>query len=351
MINFSQLFRRAWDICWQNRWLFALGILATLGSANAGGNASISYSFRGEDLGPEFGLQAEEFFRGLAAAWPALLVGTLLLVLLSLLLWLLRLASRGALIAAADALDEETLPGAGVPVRFGAAFRRGAAFLPRLVGLDLLLYGPVLVFFIVTFGLVLLYTGRLVAGILADPGTPVLPAGLGETVFIIATCFCLFGCVAFLWQLFLAFLHPLAQRSIVLADSGVIRAIRHGWQILSRNPGDMILLVLFFFVLGMIFRALVSAILVPLGLLLFVPTFLELLSGGIPTAGQLAGIVAVSLLLALLAQVLSGFFVAYQSTGYTLGYRQLTGKGKAESEPPVPLLPATPYQFEQPAEE
>src|SRR5690606_17916371 len=105
------------------------------------------------------------------------------------------------------------------------------------------------------------------------------PGALGGIVLIAITCLCLLGCLALLWQIFLAFLHPLAQRSVVLEERGVIDAIRRGWQILSRRPGDMLVLVLLLFILGLVFGALVSVIVVPLGLLLAVPTIFDFMRG------------------------------------------------------------------------
>ena len=121
MIDFGAIFRRAWEICWQNRWLFLLGILAALGSAGGGGNTSFSYSFGPGDVGPEFERQMEEFFRTLVAAWPYLLFGTIVLTLFGLLLWLLSLTARGGLIAAAAELDGEMAAGPDAALGFGAA--------------------------------------------------------------------------------------------------------------------------------------------------------------------------------------------------------------------------------------
>lgn len=348
MIDFGSLLRRAWEICWQNRWLFLLGMLAALGSATSGGNGAFTYSFGGDDVGPEFERQAAEFLRTLVAAWPYVLLGSFLLTLLAVLLWLLRLAARGGLIAAAAALDGKA-EGAGELVTFGAALRRGARHLPRLAGLDLLLYGPLLLLILIPVVVVLVLTVGPAVAILEGRSTDVIPAGIIEAIVLTATCLCLVACVAFVWQAFLAFLHPMAQRSVVLADSGVISAIRHGWRILTRNPGDIMLLVLFLFVIGVIFRALLAAIFVPVGFLLFVPTFIDLFQGGVPSLGQIANLGVWSFLLALLAQVLSGFYVAYQSVSYTLGYRRLTEQSKVI--PASSLPPATPYQFEQLSEE
>jgi hypothetical protein len=133
------------------------------------------------------------------------------------------------------------------------------------------------------------------------------------------TCFCLIGCLAFLWQIFLAFLHPLAQRSVVLAGSGVIGAIRHGWQILiaqsrRHDPARALLLR----ARHDLSRAGIGHSGAGSDCCSLCQPFLELLSGGIPTAAsQLDRHCRVSLLLALVAQVLGGFFVAYQSAGYT----------------------------------
>lgn len=343
MIDFGAIFRRAWEICWQNRWLFLLGILAALGSAGGGGNTSFSYSFGPGDVGPEFERQMEEFFRTLVAAWPYLLFGTIVLTLFGLLLWLLSLTARGGLIAAAAELDGETAAGSDAALGFGAAMRRGRRYLLRLVGLELLLYGPV--FLLVVIPLAVLIASVVSAGIAAFDE----PGALGGIVLVALTCLCLLGCLAILWQIFLAFLHPLAQRSLVLDDRRVIDAVRHGWQILSGRPGDMLVLVLLLFILGLIYGALVAVILVPLGLLLAVPTIFDFMRGGFPSGGQLVAIGIGAILLGLLGQVLRGFYVTYQSVAYTLAYRRLTGKAAGVvQEPPKP---ATPYQFEQSPEE
>jgi hypothetical protein len=141
----------------------------------------------------------------------------------------------------------------------------------------------------------------------------------------------------------------LAQRSLVLEETGVVEAIRRGWQILSRRVGDMLVLVLLLFLVSVVFNILVGIILVPLGLLLAVPTILELLQGGLPSAGQLVAIGLGAILLALLGQLLRGLYVTYQSVAYTVAYRRLTGKGAVVAAPEP--KPATPYQFEPPTEE
>ena len=342
MINFGQLFRRAWDICWQNRWLFVLGILAALGSG-AGGNIGLNYSFGSADVGPEFDQQMEQFLRTLIAAWPYLLAGAIALTLFTLLLWLLRLAARAGLIAAAAELDGEPPAPAGTALGFGTALRRGSAFLTRLVGLDLLLYGPILLLILIPLAVLIAAVASAGIAAIEDPGA------LGGIALIAVTCFCLLGCLALLWQLFLAFLYPLAQRSLVLDGRGVIDAIRHAWRILTSRAGDVLLLVLFLFVIGMVANAIIAVILIPLGLLLAVPTIFDLLQGSLPSGRGLLTIAIGGLLIALLGQVLRGFFVTYQSVAYTLAYRSLTGKGDMVTTPEP--KPATPYQFEQPAEE
>jgi hypothetical protein len=175
------------------------------------------------------------------------------------------------------------------------------------------------------------------------------PGALGGIISIGVICLCLFACLALLWQLLLAFLYPLAQRSLVLEERGVVEAVRHGWQILSRHVGEMLLLVLLLFLIGIVFGVFIAIILVPLGLLLAVPTILELIEGGLPSARQLATIGVGAILLALIGQVLRGFFVTYQSAAFTIAYRRLTGSGVAAAPSGPP--PVMPYQFEKPTEE
>ena len=344
MIDFGHIFRRAWEICWKNRWLFLLGILAALGSASGGGNSGLSYSFGSGDVSPQFERQMEEFFRTLVAAWPYLLFGGIVFALFGLLLWLLSLTARGGLIAAAAGLDGDTAAARDASLGFGAAMGRGRRFLLRLVGLELLLYLPALLLVLIPLALFI--------GAVASAGLATLenPDAFGGMVLVAFTCFCMMTCLAILWQIFLAFLHPLAQRSLVLDERGVIDAVRHGWQILSRRPGDMLVLVLLLFILGLIYGALVGVILVPLGLLLAVPTIFDFMRGGFPSGGQLIATGIGVILLGLLGQALRGFYLTYQSVVYTLAYRRLTGK-EVEFVEQAPPPTTTPYQFKQPSEE
>jgi hypothetical protein len=101
-------------------------------------------------------------------------------------------------------------------------------------------------------------------------------------------------------------------------------SIRHGWQVVRQNLGEIILLGLAFFLIGIIVLIVTAAILVPVGLLVGVPlaalmnseaTFLQ---GLLAVLGIVIGLVVFALV--------SAITTAWQSATFTLAYLHWTGK-------------------------
>jgi hypothetical protein len=84
-------------------------------------------------------------------------------------------------------------------------------------------------------------------------------AGLGGLALIFLCLLCLL--IPFI--IALSLIYPFAFRGIILRDLGVMDSIRHGWKTLREHLGEIILLCLAFFLIGIIIVILTAAIMVP----------------------------------------------------------------------------------------
>ena len=74
-MEYGKIFSRAWNICWNHKFLFLLGFLAILGTGGSGSSGNANYSFDQQDLpfapngtvSPEFAQNIEQL---LTAAIP-----------------------------------------------------------------------------------------------------------------------------------------------------------------------------------------------------------------------------------------------------------------------------------------
>lgn len=316
-MDYGKLFSRAWRLCWNNKYLFALGFLAALGSGGSGGGGQgFNYSFSGEELPPGIMQNAE---RLLALAGPVVAILLCAGLILGLVLWLVRLVAQAGLISSAARLDR------GETSSFGQSFSAGTGHLPRFVGLNILVYLPFWIIAGVSAGVGLLAFGAAVASAIsgqAGQDLGALPAGFALVGI------CVFALICLLAPLFAvaSIVYAFAQRGIVLQDMGVTQSMGHGWRFVRDNVGEILLLIVFLIVLSILFGAVVGVLLIPLSFLAFGPALLNLLSGGqlqlVDAAFAFGGILIVGLLGALLNSV----FVAYRSVTVTLAYQDLLGK-------------------------
>ncbi|HSM56692.1 MAG TPA: hypothetical protein VK879_11105 [Candidatus Sulfomarinibacteraceae bacterium] len=328
-MDYGRIFSRAWQLCWNNKYVFLLGFLAALGSgATSGGQ--FNYSFSAEDLPPGFAPNLERFFAALA---PLALGLICVAFLLGIILWLVRLVAQAGLISAADRLD------AGEDVSLGDALSAGVNYLLRMAGLNIIIYLPLWII-----------GGISLAGLLAalvpvassiSPGRQPSPdlVGVGAAAAILALCTacCIFVFVALLINV----IYPFAQRGLVLGNLGVLASIGHGWRVVRDNIGDVILLIIIFLVLGFLFGLVVSLLMIPLGFLAIGPTMLGLMAGRAIDAGDILLLIGSGLVLGLISALVNAIYIAYRSVTVTLAYQEFVGKEKGP-EPAVtgPVSPA-----------
>lgn len=294
-MDYGKTISRAVTIVWEYKFLILLGILASLGSGSGASSFNGSSGGSGSDQPfmepgqmpelvepgqfPEFGGEVAGLAVGLvlAIACVALFIG--------LALWVVSSVARGGLIAAVEGIENGTKMG------FSKAWGAGWQKLWTLLGIGLLPAIPALLLFIV---------GVLVAGAYSGlfalfGETLVLPAGTaGLTVGLV-----LIVCIAIPIVLALTILRVFAERACMLEDLGVVDAYRRGYEVLTANMGEAIMLYL-----------LQIGISIVLGILLFLPGIFLL----------------ICFCLWPLLLALQGAISAAISALWTLAWREWTGK-------------------------
>lgn len=315
-MDYVDTIKRGFAHTWNNKFMWVLGFLAALGSGSAYSNSNYSFN-SGDTAAIEQWMTPER----VAALSAGLIAFSCVAVIVGIILWLVSLGARGGLIGAVSQMEQ----GTGKPT-FRSAFRMGWSKVWRLAGMTILIYivptilfiGLAVVFIIPVAGLAL-FAGS--GEDLSAMGTAL--GGLG----IIALCLL---CLLIPFTIALGFIHPFAFRGIVLRDMGIRESIRHGWNTLKSNLGEIILLGLAFFLVNILIIIVAAAILVPVGLAVGVP--IVMLGGSDATV--LTGILAVlGIVIGLIIFALvSAIATAWQSSTFTVAYLRWTGKPAAVAE-------------------
>ncbi len=322
-MDYGRVLSHSWRIVWQNKYLWVLGFLVALGSGGSGGGGggSSNYSVGSEDF-EGFPVEVTNFF---AENLPWIILVGLFLVVLAIVFWLVRLVAEAGLIESVDRLDQ------GEKMGLGASLRAGMPHLGRLVGLQLLLYAPVILAGIVG---AVLGLGALIS--LAEaPRT-----GFFEAMGFLAICLVPLVCVMLLYNLVITFVVPFAARGIVLERLGVTAGIGHGWNVLQRHLGDILVLAVIFLVLSIIVGVVVAIFALLPGLAALAPAIIALAEEGTVGAGRIVlaafGIIA----MIIVASMVSAVLVAYRSTVFTVAYREFEGRSAIVDATPSEPAPA-----------
>lgn len=319
-MDYGKILRRSWDIIWNHKFMMVLGFLAALGSGSynwSGGGGNSGTSFDGSEFGA-FPQMTENLAAVLATASVVIIGLICFFFIVGILLWLLSLTAQAGLIDGASRLD------AGEKVTFGEAFSAGWKKLGRMVGINIILFGIFAVFAIIGVVVLAGAAGISFAGAAssADDFTALM-AGLG--VGFIALFCCLF-CALFIYGIIASIIYPFAQRAAVLEDKGVMDSIRRGWRVIRDNLGEVIVLLIIFFVIGLIVGAVTFAVFIPVVAISFAPIGLRLF--GNETIQVLDVVLATGgiLCLILLGAVISSVYEAFRSTAFTLAYQEFVNK-------------------------
>lgn len=309
-MDYMATIRRGWELTWNNKFLWALGFLAALGSGSVFSNSN--YSFNAGDTADMMNWLTPE---RMAALTGAIIAFSCVAVILGIILWLVALSARGGLIGGVAQMEL----GTGKPT-FREAFRMGWRRVWRLVGMTILLYIiPFILSIVLTVGFITVAGGMAFAAAGAEDPTAML-SGLGGLALVF---FCLL-CLLMPLMLALSLIYPFAFRGIILRDMGARESLRHGWNVLKTNLGEIIILGLAFFLIALVVGLITLAALVPVGLLVGVPFIALMESNATALQGILA---AVGILVAIvISALISAIFTAWQSSTFTLAYMQWTGK-------------------------
>ncbi len=318
-MDYGQLFSRAWKICWDNKWLFLLGFLAALG---AGGGGSYNYQFGSGDVPFAPGALSPEFQRNFEAAFAAavpLLVGLACFgFILAIALWLLRLTTQAGMIRAANDAD------AGQKIALGKAFSDGMRYLPRFIGVNLLFYLPLIVLGVVsTVIFIFTFAGTMIA-LLAGSGTGTQAIGGAAGLGIL--CVCLLLCLTIPLGIVINILYPFAQRAVVLEGQGVIASVRRAWGMFKANLSETLVLILLYIAIGIVFGVLSAIVIIPLALLISLPSMTGVFFTSSFDAGSLIFSTLGLFILGVIGALLMAVWTAFRSVSFTLAYAQFAAR-------------------------
>lgn len=311
-MDYSGTLRDGWMYTWKHKWLWLLALIPSLAGV-VGLLPNLSGSAITPDMTPD---------QMMSRAGPSLLMSCLSLILI-LAIWLVGLATRGGIITGVARLAR------GEMVGFGQSFREGWRKVLPLLGMTILLYGALILLFIVMFFVFLIPIMTMaVTGGLDNP-SDALSAGLGMGSLLL---FCCLSVVAVLLSIVLSLVYPFAYRGIMLRGLGVTDSIRHGWAVLRDNLGEILLLALPFLVITLVLGGAVAII-----------------NLVIATPGAFDPVAAVDSMQAfgwrflvtfLITALITSLLAAWQSATFTLAYLGWTGKDvlKDTAAPLPPMM-------------
>lgn len=309
-MDYLDTIKRGFAHTWNNKFLWALGFLAALGSGS--GFSSSNNSFNGGNMA---GVEQWMTPGRMAALTGGLIAFSCVAFIVGILLWLVSLSARGGLIGAVAQLEQgKTTP------TFRSAFGLGWKKVWRLAGMTIVLFAvPTILVIMLMVGFFGLAGGAAyVASGMENPSA--IGAGIGGLALVFVCLMCLL--VPFF--IALSLIYPFAFRGIILRDLGAMDGIRHGWQTLKQHLGEIILLSLAFFLINIIIIIVAAAILAPIALVVGVPlialsgTDATVLTGILAALGVVVGLVVFALI--------SAIATSWQSSTFTLAYLEWTGK-------------------------
>jgi hypothetical protein len=336
-IDFGALVSRTFQILLRYKVLWVLGLIVTLLSTN------VNFSYNANSFN-RFSTASEQDVAALAG-------GTGLLACVAFILYVIfffvRAGFEAGLIIASDRAAQDR------PPTLQEAWALGRTRMWPIIGLNLIIVAIGLVVAIIFVILALVILGSAVAGIfssIASPtGQPLDPETIFPALGGFLVCFCGFLLLAIPLFAVLGVVIQLAQRAVVLDNQGVGQAWSTGWQLFRANIGNVLLLLLIEFGIGILVAIVIGVISAAVSLPL---TALALNSGG-GAGGTLLGIV-IGVILWVVTGVLGALPIAGNSVLWTLFYRILTvpagaGPGQAALYPAGPPPgaygppPASPY--------
>jgi hypothetical protein len=292
-MDYGNLLARAWKITWTNKSLWLLGFLAGLGSGfnfrgNTGGGGSGSGGGQGPDILPP---EVQSYVERPEVVGIVITIVCILLVI-AVVFFILSIIARGGLVGGIRIADDTG------QVTLRESWNIGVRYFWRTLGITLVTLIPVIIFVVLTAGIVLLTFGL--------GGLCVLPL----------------LCVFVIVMIPLSIVVWLGQIGIVVDDLSVMDALRKGWAMLKANVANILItgliLIVISFVVGLV-------MLLPMAVIAIPAVFAFIADPQQPNVPLLAGAGLGLLCLLPFLWTASGILNTWVYSVWTLAYRHFSG--------------------------
>ena len=323
-MDYGEVLSKAWKIIWKHKVLWIFGILASFGqgsgggSGGSGGNSGVSGGANSSGFGnlpPEwmrFIEDAQHFIENIQ--WWGWVLFALVIILLIIFFAVLGTIGKTGLILGTQRADksDEKIP-------FGSLLRDSMHYFWKVFWFNFLA-GLVVVIVLLAFMLPLILLG-------------VATAGVGMLCLIPFICIL----VPVFWLI--SILLEQSIIAIVIEGTGIFAGLKRGWQVVKKNPWQLILMSLILGIGGGIINFILA---IPI-FLAMLPLIIPLISGSMD-ALKTTGIISLSLCCIYLPvlYLFSGILTGYIQSTWTLTFMRLTGKTTEEPLAPVEVLPEVP---------
>ena len=317
-MDYTELITRSWNIVWKNKALWVLGFLA--GLAANGARTSSNYQTNSTEMSPEM----------LATIGAMAILFSCIAIIIAVVVWVLGTVARGGLIGSVWALDDDET----ATLTVGEAIQPGMKAFWRMIGVNILLYLPVWLFSMAMVVMVFVMVGgtAVFASVASNPEDMfnIMGPGIAIMVFV----FCLLLCLMIPLGIFLQLIQAFAVRGTVVRHLGVVDSIKHGWEVLRGNAGEIVLLGILFTGISIAASFAIGIVMLPLAFLAMAPLMGSMFAG--EEMSMLTGfwMLCSGLGMTIIGAVLLSVFTAWRSAAFTLAYKQFTGKHiEADYEP------------------
>lgn len=334
-MDFGAVISRALRITWDHKVLWLLGFLAALGAGGAGNlGQSPQSAFRMNGDNGNVPPWMQDFARDPSLILAGASAFFCLVAIISIVLFVVGIIARGGLIAGVQQIET-----AG-NTTFGRAWSVGAARFWRLLGLNILLAIPVIILVVIliaTVGGTAMAAIASSAGQRGDDNNAALASLLGGGVIVL----CCLVCVLAIYGVLSMAIQTFGERAIVLENAGVMDSIGRGWAVFRANLGNIILIALIMWVIATAFAFVVGAIVAAVLFASVFPAINDLSQSGSLGAGPTILAIIGVILATVVGAIINTLFTTFNSTAWTLAFRQFTGSVPAVPAPAAqPPLPA-----------
>lgn len=323
-MDYGRIVRRAWEITWRHKVLWIFGIAAALfsgGGFGGGGGNGAQYRMNDSDLNRWRGMVP--FGGNWEAAVPVILAIIGVLVLLALVFAVVgivvRYTSYGALIGMVDEVERTER------TSFRSGLRRGWRHLLRVFAIDLII--GIALFFVVLVVIFLTLIGGAFAVLPAimlaqgDSGGATVVGILWGIGVGLAVLFAIIA-VSVVVSAVSTLVRELAFRARVLEGQGVFASLGAAFRLIRSRLKEVLLVWLLLLAINLALT-IITIPLVVIGVVGFIGPAIAAYAITESALVTLLVVIPLVLLFILIAAFLGGIYVTFQSTVWTLAYREL----------------------------